>query len=214
MNKKFKTSQEEFWAGNFGSEYISRNTGYQLLASNVSFFSRALRSAGKIESCIEFGANIGMNVRALRALYPTMDIHGIEINQDAADQLEDVVGEDHVYRDSILEFEPSRQWDVVLIKGVLIHINPEMLASVYGKLVGASRRYILVAEYYNPTPVSISYRGNSDRLFKRDFAGEIMERHPEVRLVDYGFSYHRDPVFPQDDITWFLMEKVTDKAYG
>ena len=27
------------------------------------------------------------------------------------------------------------------------------------------------------------------------------------RLVDYGFAYRHDPNFPQDDITWFLMEK-------
>lgn len=212
MDKAFKTSQEEFWAGDFGSEYILRNTGPQLLASNVSFLSRALRSAGRIQSCIEFGANVGMNVRALQVLYPNLDVHGVEINQDAANQLAEVIGEDRVYRGSILEFEPTRQWDLALIKGVLIHINPEMLDKVYDGLVNASHGYILVAEYYNPTPVSISYRGNNDRLFKRDFAGEIMERHPEVRLVDYGFSYHRDPAFPQDDITWFLMEKVADNA--
>ena len=41
----------------------------------------------------------------------------------------------------------------------------------------------------------------------RDFAGEIMDRHPQLQLVDYGFAYRRDPNFPQDDITWFLMEK-------
>jgi spore coat polysaccharide biosynthesis protein SpsF len=34
-----------------------------------------------------------------------------------------------------------------------------------------------------------------------------MERHPSMQLVDYGFAYRRDPNFPQDDITWFLMEK-------
>jgi spore coat polysaccharide biosynthesis protein SpsF len=55
--------------------------------------------------------------------------------------------------------------------------------------------------------VAIAYRGHSDRLFKRDFAGEIMDRHSQLRLVDYGFAYRRDPNFPQDDITWFLMEK-------
>ena len=38
-------------------------------------------------------------------------------------------------------------------------------------------------------------------------AGEIMELHPEMKLIDYGFSYRHDPVFPQDDITWFLMER-------
>ena len=96
---------------------------------------------------------------------------------------------------------------MVLIKGVLIHINPDALLQVYDKLVAASGRYLLVAEYYNPAPVAISYRGHADRLFKRDFAGEIMERHPQMQLVDYGFVYRRDPNFPQDDITWFLMEK-------
>lgn len=82
-----------------------------------------------------------------------------------------------------------------------------MLTDVYDKLLSACGRYILVAEYYNPVPVAISYRGHSDRLFKRDFAGEIMDRHPKLQLIDYGFVYRRDPNFPQDDITWFLMEK-------
>ena len=51
------------------------------------------------------------------------------------------------------------------------------------------------------------YLSNNNKLFKRDFAGEIMDRHPGMKIIDYGFSYRRDPKFPQDDITWFLMEK-------
>ena len=97
--------------------------------------------------------------------------------------------------------------DLSLIKGVLIHINPDMLPVVYEKLYTASRRFVLVCEYYNPSPVAISYRGHADRLFKRDFAGEMMDKYPDLKLVDYGFAYRRDPAFPQDDITWFLMEK-------
>ena len=109
--------------------------------------------------------------------------------------------------DSIIGFRPPRTWDLVLVKGVLIHINPDMLPDVYDSLVAACSRYLLVAEYYNPSPVAIPYRGHSDRLFKRDFAGEIMDLHPEMTLVDYGFSYRRDNKAPQDDITWFLLEK-------
>ena len=101
----------------------------------------------------------------------------------------------------------SRTWDLVLIKGVLIHINPDELNQVYEKLVAATSRYLMVTEYYNPVPVTIPYRGHVDRLFKRDFAGEIMELHPEMKLLDYGFVYRRDPNFPQDDLTWFLMER-------
>jgi spore coat polysaccharide biosynthesis protein SpsF len=64
----------------------------------------------------------------------------------------------------------------------------------------------MVCEYYNPTPVSIGYRGHEDRLFKRDFAGELIDLYG-LKLIDYGFIYHRDPVAPQDDATWFLMQK-------
>ena len=53
----------------------------------------------------------------------------------------------------------------------------------------------------------IDYRGHTDKLFKRDFAGELLDRHKDLRLMDYGFVYHGDPKFPQDDITWFLLEK-------
>ena len=203
----YKTDQEAFWAGDFGTDYINRNHGDALLASNLDFFGKALRQARGVKNCIEFGANIGMNLKAIQLLHPGIDAHAIEINAEAAKQLGAVIPQANVYHNSILNFEPLRQWDLTLIKGVLIHINPEMLAQVYDKLFATCGRYLFVAEYYNPAPVAIPYRGHSDRLFKRDFAGELMDRHPQLQLLDYGFAYRRDPNFPQDDITWFLMEK-------
>lgn len=82
-----------------------------------------------------------------------------------------------------------------------------MLARAYDRLHQTSRRYICLIEYYNPSPVEVLYRGHHGRLFKRDFAGELLDAYPDLQLVDYGFIYHRDPNFPLDDLTWFLMEK-------
>jgi pseudaminic acid biosynthesis-associated methylase len=205
--ESFRTAQESFWAGSFGSEYIDRNQGEALLASNLDFFSKALRCARGVGSCIEFGANIGMNLRALQLLFPTMERHAIEINPDAARALRAYLPPEAVHEGSILDFLPGRTWDLVLIKGVLIHIAPASLPNVYERLAASSGRYVLMCEYYNPSPVSIPYRGHAERLFKRDFAGEFLDLHPGFRLVDYGFAYRRDPNFPQDDITWFLMER-------
>jgi pseudaminic acid biosynthesis-associated methylase len=203
----YQTEQEAFWAGEFGTAYIQRNQGDALLASNLDFFAKALRAARNVGTCIEFGANIGMNLKALKLLHPAQKHHGIEINTDAVKELGRVIGADQVFHSSILDFDPKRTWDLVLIKGVLIHMNPGVLPQVYDALYRATGRYLLVAEYYNPSPVAIPYRGHNDRLFKRDFAGELMDRHADLGLVDYGFAYRRDPNFPQDDITWFLMEK-------
>lgn len=93
---------------------------------------------------------------------------------------------------------------------MLIHINPEYLEQMYDVLYKSSRRWILVGEYYNPTPIEIAYRGHEGRLFKRDFAGELMDRYPLLKIVDYGFVWHRDAQFPLGDMTWFLMEKSVD----
>jgi pseudaminic acid biosynthesis-associated methylase len=207
MGDDFKTEQEKFWAGAFGSEYIARNQGAELLAANLAFFNRALQAAARPRSCIEFGANIGMNLRALQLLYPDQEQYAIEINGTAAAQLRTLVPPQNVVHGSILDYRPNRTFDLVLIKGVLIHMNPDWLPQVYDTLHQASGRYLLVCEYYNPSPVQVMYRGHAERLFKRDFCGEILERHADLRLLDYGFAYRRDPRYPQDDITWFLMAK-------
>ncbi len=204
---KFKTEQEEFWATEFGNDYIDRNKSQNDLASNINFFSNALKQCRNIDSIIEFGANIGMNLKAIGLLFPEMTLKGIEINPTAASQLENVIGKENVINDSIMNYESDIKNDVSLIKGVLIHINPDELNLVYEKLYNASKKYILIAEYYNPSPVTIPYRGHSDRLFKRDFAGEMLTKYSDLTLVDYGFVYKRDPLFPQDDITWFLLKK-------
>lgn len=202
-----KTDQEAFWAGEFGTDYIERNQGEALLASNLHFFTNALAQAGNINSCFELGANIGMNMRALKLLYPQMTQQAVEINSDAATKLAEFIGKENVFCGTIFDWESSNKFDLTFSKGVLIHINPDMLPIAYQKLYDASQRFILVAEYYNPSPVAIPYRGHSERLFKRDFAGEMLDKYDDLSLVDYGFAYRHDPAFPQDDISWFLLEK-------
>ncbi len=203
----FSTNEEAFWAGSFGNDYIERNRSQQYLASNIHFFSNILRHTQRLESVIEFGANIGMNLRALKMLLPHISVTGIEINAEAVRQLEDVTGPGQALHQSILDYNPVKKYDLSLIKGVLIHIPPEKLPEVYSKLYESANKYILICEYYNPTPVEISYRGHAGKLYKRDFAGEILDTYPDLKLMEYGFVYRRDVQFPQDDITWFLLAK-------
>jgi spore coat polysaccharide biosynthesis protein SpsF len=203
----YRTEQEEFWAGRFGSDYIARNDSEAWVASNIALFARALKAAGAVHSCIEFGANIGMNLRALARLYPGMRQRAIEINADAAKVLGQAIGSDNVFCGSIFEYPATEPAELAFTKGVLIHLKPDLLPSAYEKLYRSARRWVLVCEYYNPTPTTITYRGHEERLYKRDFAGELLDAYPGLRLADYGFAYRRDPAFPQDDVTWFLLEK-------
>lgn len=203
----YKTEEELFWANEFGNEYIDRNISQDYLTSNLVFFSKVFSKIGKIDSVLEFGTNVGMNLRAIKQLFPSINLHGIEINKKAYEELIKLTGEENVFHGSALEFNPTKKYDLVLSKGFLIHVNPEELKTIYSKMYESCDRYILVSEYYNPTPVTVNYRGHSDKLYKRDFAGELMNIYKDLKLVDYGFIYKNDPFFPQDDMTWFLLEK-------
>lgn len=206
--KQFQSKQETFWAGEFGNEYVNRNKECKLIASNTAMFSKILNATDGIGSILELGSNIGLNLLALKNLLPQVEISAVEINEKAVRELKNNIGEDSkIYHQSIIDFELDYQRDFVLIKGVLIHINPDLLQKVYNILYESSRKYICIVEYYNPVPVSIPYRGHEGFLFKRDFAGEIMDLYPSLKLIDYGFVYHRDNNFKQDDATWFLLSK-------
>lgn len=200
-------STDEFWKGDFGDEYSKRNV--DLVDNNNEFFKRCfielptLEAIYDLSSIIEFGAGTGQNISALHQLMPLCKYTSVEINELAAQQ----ISHGMVYRGSIFDFKQAvPPHDLVLTKGFLIHIPPDKINEVYDILYRSSQRYILICEYYNPTPMEVEYRGHEGKLWKRDFAGEMLERFPDLNLIDYGFHYHKDE-YPQDDLTWFLLEK-------
>lgn len=205
MTDTYQTEQETFWAGEFGNEYSQRNRGQKTIASNIKMFTKMVERTGTMDSVMEFGANIGLNLLALRQLLPLLKLNAVEINPRAVKELRSI-DDLEIHETSILNFSTKQTYDLVFTKGVLIHIAPEQLNAVYDKLYHCSKKYVFVAEYFNPTPTETPYRGHKNKLFKRDFAGELLDRFNDMQLVDYGFAYHRDP-FPQDNITWFLLEK-------
>ena len=207
MMMTYKTEQEQFWAGDFGTDYISRNTVQNMLPARLSLFARILPRTRNIDSVLEFGANVGSNLTALHQLLPNAKMKAVEINEVAAQTLKSYGWLDKVVTGSFIDQSFKDEADFTFTSGVLIHINPDFLPKAYENLYNASRKYVMICEYYSPVPVALPYRNHEERLFKRDFAGEMMDKYPDLKLVDYGFAYRRDPNHPMDDLNWFLMEK-------
>lgn len=204
----YRTEQEAFWAGEFGNDYLKRNELTPTsLAGRLALWAKITRNCtSRPSSILEFGANIGINLHAFKMLLSEARLTGVEINASAADVLRRWGGAE-VVEASLFDFSPQKKWDFVFTSGVLIHLNPDLLPAAYEIMAACSCRYVCMVEYYNPSPVTVSYRNNTEKLFKRDFAGEFLAAHPEFNLRDYGFVYHNDPIFPGDDLTWFLLEK-------
>jgi spore coat polysaccharide biosynthesis protein SpsF len=209
---KFKTKQEILWSDDkWSREYIERNNSESLLASNIALFSQIIsRTNHRVETVFEIGTNIGLNLDAIKTLLPSVLLSGIEISKEAYKEISKKEYGSNILNESILNLSRGLgEYDLVFTKGVLIHLNPEYLMDVYEKIYNLSKKYILFVEYYNPSPVSIRYRDKEGMLYKRDFSREFLDLHPKCKLLDYGFVYRYDNNYPQDDLTWFLMEKVT-----
>lgn len=207
---KYSTEQEMFWAGRFGDAYIARNNKEKLVAANLNLFREIFYKTKNVKTIMELGANIGMNILAINNLLPSSKTSAVEINPKAFKKLKNACT-GKAYLASLLDIgmKIKNKYDLVFTKGVLIHISPDKLQKVYDAMYKLSKKYICVAEYYNPSPITLEYRGEKNKLFKRDFAGELLDKYKDLKLVDYGFRYHRDNNYPQDDITWFLLEKIT-----
>jgi len=197
------TPEATVWAGRFGDAYTERQR--PVPGSNVAFFARALaRTFWRPTRILEVGAGSGENIRALHELYPEASAWAIEVNETAASL---ITGARVTVGDlTEVEIPTECQPDLVVAKGVLIHIAPEDLHKAYRRLA-ASSKYVLIAEYFSPQPTAVRYRDREGLLWKRDFAHEFLLQHPYFRVLDYGFCWRFDAQAPQDDITWFLLER-------
>ena len=203
MNNFKKNEQQKFWEGDFGDAYIRRNS-----QSNRIFTigKNLLKNKILLNDALELGANIGLNLDAIKKIYPNAKTYGVEINKSAYN----VGKKNHnYYHKPILIFESKKKYDLVFCSGVLIHQNPKDLNNFYKKIYTLSKKYIYISEYFNPTPVMIKYRNNKDKLFKRDFAKELWEKYPKLKLLDYGFHWKEDPMLKNisDNSNWFLFQK-------
>jgi pseudaminic acid biosynthesis-associated methylase len=213
MEENLGLETEAFWQGPFGDEYSDRNDTPEQLQSNERLFRKALMPLHfhTIERIIEFGANSGPNISALKQIapYAHAKFAAVELNAKAADTLERRHPDVTVYRQSMTT--GNRPWgdgyDLAISKGVLIHIEPSLLPMAYDALYRASKKWIFIAEYHNPTPVEVPYRGHTGRLWKRDFAADMLERYPGMKVLDYGFAWKHDKRGSQDDLVHTLLEK-------
>ncbi len=199
--------QELFWAETYGQEYVRKNTSFDQ-ALGVRGWREMLRKAEDIESILECGSNIGGNIAFLNECLPEAKKSVIELNPVAFEVVSKSYRLEHAFNGSILDSDlPRGGFDLVFTRGVLIHIHPDHLAANMERMFEYSRRYVLIAEYFNRTPVMIDYQGERERLFKRDFGKFFLERFA-AQVVDYGFLWGQ--IYDSagfDDITWWLFRK-------
>ncbi len=202
--------QEQLWRTEFGDAYVDRNVVSDAHLANLTRnWTRVLESTqGRAPKTIfEGGANIGLNLRALRRLTDARFI-ALEPNAKARQRLvDDKIVEPGDVMDGLLNKIPlpDASVDLSFTSGVLIHVPPKDLLPSISEIVRVSRRYVVCIEYFSDKPEEIPYRGQTEALFKRDFGSFYLESFPQLRVLDYGFAWKA--MTGLDNLTWQLFEK-------
>jgi pseudaminic acid biosynthesis-associated methylase len=207
------TEQMQLWSSEFGAEYSDRNTfsveeldviykeqyGYTRSEMNQSFLGNL--AIGKI---LEVGCNVGNQLRILQHLGYT-HIFGIELQSYAVEKAKQISKGINIIQGSAFDV-PFRDgyFDLVYTSGVLIHISPEDIKQAMNEIYRTSNRYIWGLEYYSEVYEEKEYRGNSQSMWKTDFAKLYLEHFPDLKLIkEVKFPYLKNGNVDQ----MFLLEK-------
>ena len=194
---------EQLWAGDFGDEYVERNTDAEV--GRRVFWHEQLERLGA-RSALELGCNVGGNLRWIAERLGTDNVAGIDINQRALDVLRHRMPGVDARRASVLAVPfPDASFDLVFTMGVLIHQAPEHLDTVMREIFRCSSRYVLCGEYYADELTAVPYRGQEGALFKLDFGARYRQLFPELTLIDTGLLSRSEGVW--DDVTYWVFEK-------
>ena len=187
------TEQASKWSGAFGREYTDRNPqsieemeelytrNYGL--SRTELNRRFLDNLDRSMRILEVGSNVGNQLLCLQrmgfgALYGIeLQSYAVEISKSKSKNINIIQGEA-----SNIPFKDG-YFDMVFTSGVLIHIAPKNLQDVLGEIHRCTKKYIFGFEYYSDETKEIAYRGNSDLLWKADFAGKYLGLFDDLALA-------------------------------
>ena len=188
-----QTKQVDFWKGNFGKDYTDRNThsaedwddfykkqwGVTKIEMNNSFIGHLPKDI----KILEVGCNTGMQLNGLQRM-GFENIYGIELQAYAVEQAKKHTRNINIICGSGFDLPfKDNYFDLVCTNGVLIHISPTDLPKIMGEIFRCSKKHIMGFEYYSKEITEINYRGNSNYLWKADYATLFTQQFSDLKLL-------------------------------
>ena len=192
-----------YWSGPAGDAYTARNpVTTEAIELRRRLWAKIAPAASN--TVLEVGANVGLHLRAIQALAPHVRLSAVEPNDSARNTLiaDGIVPPERAYAHLA---DVSETFDLVLTAGCLIHVPPDCLLDFCRAIHRCSHRWIVAIEYFSKEPREVIYRGESGKLWTRDYGAFWLDNFPDLKPVDNGFAWSRNSGL--DDLTWWLLSK-------
>ncbi|MEK3719066.1 pseudaminic acid biosynthesis-associated methylase [Paenibacillus sp. FSL H8-0034] len=208
-----QTKQTDFWQSDFGADYTERNTltvkeTNQLYIDEYGVdretMNREFLEGLTLQRILEVGCNVGNQLRCLQ-YGGYNNLYGIEIQSYAVEKAKELSKGINIIQGSGFDI-PFRDgyFDLAFTSGVLIHISPEDINRIIDETYRVSSQYIWGFEYFAEQHMEIPYRGNSDKMWKANFAQLFIDRYPDLKLVkEQKYKY----VYNDNVDQMYLLEK-------
>ena len=204
----------EKWCGDFGKEYTDRNAlTLEELESlyqknfGVTRTEMNLEFVGDLDRFIhilEVGSNLGNQLLCLQKM-GFKSLYGIELQEYAVELSKVRTKHINIIQGSAFDIPyKDNFFDLVFTSGLLIHIAPSDIKAIVSEIYRCTKKYIWGFEYFANNYTKVEYRGNTDLLWKTNFAKIYLDNFPNLRLVkEKRFKY-----INSDNInSMFLLEK-------
>lgn len=194
------------WSSNIGNEYFERNpVTHEGVYIRERWLRRVLAHIGiPPKSFLEIGAGQGDNLLALRKILPHAELYATEPNKIARDILAENLPACTVNGDPVqnISYGPG-MFDFVFTNGCLVHVPPNELHLALDEIYRASRRWILLCEYFSAREEHIDWRAS--HIWKCDFGARMLEKHPDLQAAACNFEWKH--LTGMDHATWWLFLK-------
>jgi len=208
--------QMKMWSADFGKSYTDRNPkniaemdelyiknfGITRTQLNIEFLNHLNRDI----KILEVGSNVGAQLTGLQQL-GFSKLYGIELQPYAVELSKKNTTNINLICGSAFDIPfKNNYFDLVFTSGVLIHLSPITIEKALEEIYRCSNKLIWGYEYFSEKFQEISYRGNSELMWKNNFSKLYHDKFSDLvvtkeKKIKYLDSNSVDAMF--------MLEKTT-----
>jgi SAM-dependent methyltransferase len=115
-----------------------------------ALLSELIPLIGPISDVLDVGCGRGRLASLLLDVLPSATYTGVDIGPEQVEATRKVRPDGEVFQSRLQDFTPDRQWDLVIVSEVLMHVRPEEIELACQKVKSLARKWLITIDWTQP----------------------------------------------------------------